>query len=84
MLLISIADSFNQPPYIHKRMNFRNSNHASYSGLKWYEPRYRYITLGVKIRNLKVDFKTGGHLASGQPMNTDNECFGFFLFDLVV
>ena len=31
--------------------------------------------LGVKIRNLKVDFKTGGsrHLASGRVMNTDNE-----------
>ena len=43
MLLLSIADSFDQqdqPKY--KRMNFRNSNHASYSGLKWYEPRYRY------------------------------------------
>ena len=32
-------------------------------------------TLGVKIRNLKVDFKTGG---------TDNEYLWRFLFDLVV
>ena len=29
--------------------------------------------LGVKMRNLKVDFKTGGRLASGRAMNTDNE-----------
>ena len=29
--------------------------------------------LGVKVRNLKVEFKTGDTLVSGQAMNTDNE-----------
>ena len=32
---------------------------------------FQVPTLGVKVRNLKVDFKTGG--TSGRAMNTDNE-----------
>ena len=38
-------------------------------------------SLGVKIRNLKVDFKTGGTWR--RAMSTDNE-YLCFLFDLVV
>ena len=32
------------------------------------------LNLGIKIQNLKVEFKTGWrHLVSGRAMNTDNE-----------